>query len=181
MNVSIFGRLTRDPEVKTSPTGVTYTNITVATQLPIKDPNGGGRKSLFVGVTAFGKQGEAVAQYFRKGSRIVVDGNINDVNIGQGQNGQSYLNFYVNMSNFHIVDTKTETEAQGAAHPAAAPGYGAPPSPGYAAQPPAAPTAPQGYAAQPPAPPTAPGYGAPRANAAAPWAPPATEYAGAPY
>lgn len=153
MNTTFYGRLTRDPEVKTSQTGTTYTTITVATQLPIKDANGNGRKSLFIGVTAFGKQGEAVAQYFKKGSRIVVDGIVNDVAIGHGQNGGEYLNFYVNMSNFHIVDTKTETEAIGGAAPASAPATQppntVPPQGSYPAQPPT----------NPPAPPAAPGYG----------------------
>lgn len=112
MNTSFYGRLTRDPEVKTSQKGTQYTTITVATNLPIKDPNGSGRKSLFIFCTAFGAQGESIAKFFRKGNRIVVDGIVNDINIGHGQNGGEYLNINVNLTNFHIVETQSENEGQ---------------------------------------------------------------------
>jgi single-strand DNA-binding protein len=130
MNTSFYGRLVRDPEVRTSQSGVTYTTLTVATQLPIKDPNGAGRKSLFISCTAFGKQGEAVAQYFKKGDRIVVDGIVNDINISHGQNGGEYLNINVNLNNFHIVETKSENNG-GQGQPPQANANVTPPQPNY--------------------------------------------------
>ncbi|MBO6179420.1 MAG: single-stranded DNA-binding protein [Selenomonadaceae bacterium] len=148
MNTSFYGRLTKDPEVKTSQSGVLYTFFTVATQLPIKDPSGAGRKSLFISCTAFGKQGESVAQYFRKGNRIVVDGIVNDINISHGQNGGEYLNINVNLTNFHIVETKAENEGQNGNFTQQSPqqqppqqNYGQPPQQNYGQSPMATPNA----------------------------------------
>ena len=76
MNTSFYGRLTRDPEIRTPQNGGNpYTTITVATQVRSKDKDGK-NKSVFVDAVAFGKSGEILAQYFHKGSRIVVHGEI---------------------------------------------------------------------------------------------------------
>ena len=168
MNTSFYGRLTRDPEVKTSANNTQYTYFTVATQMPVKNTGDNGYKSLFISCTAFGKQGQSIAQYFRKGSRIVVDGTMNDINIGHGQNGGEYLNINVNVNNFNIVDTREESGAQSQAQPQQSPQQPPqqPPQQGYT------------YQQQPPQQPpqtAAPPWGAP------PPAPPATTYANAPY
>nr|DAO21597.1 MAG TPA: Single stranded DNA binding protein [Caudoviricetes sp.] len=168
MNTSFYGRLTRDPEIKTPQHGGNpYTSITVATQVRSKDTNGK-NKSVFVNATAFGKSGEILAQYFHKGSRIVVHGEVNDISAWIGnQDGQAHSSVNINITGFDFVDTKAENAQQGQQ----APTYG---NAGYAAQPPA-PTQPaaQPYAAptQPPAS-TATGYTMPPAYPAPP-APPA--------
>mgnify|MGYP000865485587 FL=1 len=68
MNVSFFGRLTRDAEIKTGKSGANFTAFTVATNVRAKG-NDGKAKAVFVDVTAFGKTGETICQYFHKGSR----------------------------------------------------------------------------------------------------------------
>ena len=79
MNVSFFGRLTKAPEVKTNQTGTSYTAFTVATQVQAKGKDGKA-KTLFIDVSAFGKQGDTIVKYFGKGSRIVIHGDIFDAN-----------------------------------------------------------------------------------------------------
>ena len=149
MNVSFFGRLTKVPEVKTNQAGTTYTAFTVATQVQAKGQDGKA-KSIFIDVSAFGKQGENIVKYFTKGSRIVIHGDIFDARAWVGNNdGQPHIGVNVTMNGFDFVDTQAESAARQQGAPQQAP----PP-------PPAA----TGYAPQIPP---------PMQTGAAPWAPPA--------
>ena len=89
MQVSFFGRLTRDAEVKTTKAGTEYTQFAVAVNLPNKE-------ALFVDVSAWGRQGETIQRNFRKGSRIVVYGELR-------------ASVRVSLNGFDFVDTKAET------------------------------------------------------------------------
>ncbi len=183
MNVSFFGRLTKAPEVKTNQAGTSYTTFTVATQVQSKGQDGKA-KTLFIDVSAFGKQGDTIIKYFGKGSRIVIHGDIFDANAWVGKNdGQPHAGITVTMSGFDFVDTQAESAArqQGAA-PAQAPPPQVPPAQvvpaGYAPQIPppmqtgAVPWAPPAYGGQPQ---QRLAYGAPAQPA------PAQNYAAAPY
>lgn len=150
MNVSFFGRLTKAPEVKTNQTGTSYTTFTIATQVQAKGQDGKA-KTLFVDVSAFGKQGDTIVKYFGKGSRIVIHGDIFDANAWVGKNdGQPHVGVNVTMSGFDFVDTQAESAARQQSAPM---------------QPQPLQQAPQtGYAPQIPP---------PMQTGAAPWAPPA--------
>lgn len=182
MNVSFFGRLTRDPEQKTSQDGrTTYTLFSVATTVRAKGEDNK-NKSIFVNVTAFGNASNVITQYFHKGSRIVVHGEINDISIWTGQqDGQAHASTNVNMTGFDFVDTQAESgnqqQQQGYGNAApygnAVPNNNRPPANnGYTApnnnRPPAAPN----YGAPNNAPPNygnpSGGYGAPNTGYAAP-------------
>lgn len=125
MNTSFYGRLTRDPEIRTPQNGGNpYTTITVATQVRNKDRDGK-NKSIFIDAIAFGKSGEILAQYFHKGSRIVVHGEINDIGAWIGnRDGQAHASVSINVTGFDFIDTKAETGQQG--QPPAHTGYAAP-------------------------------------------------------
>lgn len=68
----ISGNLTREPEMKFSQAGKAYTKFTVAVQRPFDRD-----KSDFFNCTAFGKQAENIAQYCDKGSKVLVEGQVN--------------------------------------------------------------------------------------------------------
>jgi len=73
----IFGNLTRDPELRSLPSGNPVVNFSVATNRVWKDANGAKQESAdFHNVVAFGKQAELIAQYLRKGSSAFVEGRI---------------------------------------------------------------------------------------------------------
>lgn len=173
MNVSFFGRLTKNPEVKTNQTGTTYTAFTIAMQVQAKGQDGKS-KTLFIDVSAFGKQGENIVKYFTKGSRIVIHGDIFDARAWVGNNdGQPHIGVNVTMNGFDFVDTQAESAARQQGAPQQAP----PPPPaaaGYAPQIPApmqtgvAPWAPPAYGA-PQIPPPIPPQQAPQAYAAGPY------------
>ncbi len=71
----LFGNLTRDPELKSLPSGIQVASFSVATNRVWKDKAGAKQEaSDFHNIVVFGKQAELVAQYLKKGSSIFVEG-----------------------------------------------------------------------------------------------------------
>lgn len=73
--VVLVGNLTRDPEKRTTPQGVSVTAFTVATQKRFKNADGG-YDADFINCVAWRATADFVAQYFVKGSRIGVAGSL---------------------------------------------------------------------------------------------------------
>ena len=69
--VILMGRLTRDPEVRTTTTGKTITSFSIAV-----DRGGQDDQADFFDVTAWEKLGELVSQYLSKGRRCLVQGRL---------------------------------------------------------------------------------------------------------
>ncbi|MFH1473057.1 MAG: single-stranded DNA-binding protein [bacterium] len=71
----IIGNLTRDPELKSLPSGVQVASFGVATNRVWKNKEGVKQESVeFHNIVVFGRQAETTAQYMRKGSSILVEG-----------------------------------------------------------------------------------------------------------
>ncbi|MDE7303706.1 MAG: single-stranded DNA-binding protein [Oscillospiraceae bacterium] len=73
--VIIMGRLTADPELRQTPTGVSTCQITVAVERNYA-PQGGERQSDFITVVAWRQTAEFISRYFAKGRMICVEGNL---------------------------------------------------------------------------------------------------------
>ena len=71
----LVGRLTKDPELKSTTGGKSVLNFTVAITRRYKDANGD-RQSDFINCVAFGQSAEFISNYFKKGNMISVDGTI---------------------------------------------------------------------------------------------------------
>lgn len=73
----VFGNLTRDPELKSLPSGSSVTTFSVATNRVWNDRDGKRQETAeFHNIVVFGKQAETVAQYLRKGSSALIEGRI---------------------------------------------------------------------------------------------------------
>jgi single-strand DNA-binding protein len=71
----IIGNLTRDPEVRTTPTGQTVASFSVATNLVWTDQSGQKQeRAEFHNVVAWRKLGEICGQYLKKGSKVYIEG-----------------------------------------------------------------------------------------------------------
>jgi len=71
----LIGNLTRDPELRSLPSGIQVATLGLATNRVWKDKNGAKQESTdFHNIVVFGKQAETAAQYLRKGSSIMVEG-----------------------------------------------------------------------------------------------------------
>lgn len=71
----IIGNLTRDPELKSLPSGIQVCTMSVATNRVWKDKNGAKQESVdFHNVVVFARQAETAAQFLRKGASVMVEG-----------------------------------------------------------------------------------------------------------
>ncbi|MEK7227346.1 MAG: single-stranded DNA-binding protein [Patescibacteria group bacterium] len=71
----LIGNLTRDPELRSLPSGVQVATLGVATNRVWKDKNGQKKEDTqFHNVVVFGRQAETTAQYLRKGASVLVEG-----------------------------------------------------------------------------------------------------------
>lgn len=85
-NVSLVGRLTKDPELRTVSTGNTTCNFTVAVSRQFTNANGE-RETDFINCVIWGKQADNLAKYCTKGSLVGVTGRIQTRNY-DGQDGK---------------------------------------------------------------------------------------------
>lgn len=73
----IYGNLTRDPELKALPSGISVCSFSVATNRVWKDKNGAKQESAdYHNIVAFGKQAETINQYLKKGAGVYIEGRI---------------------------------------------------------------------------------------------------------
>ena len=75
--VQICGRLTKEPELRTTTSGTKVLSIGVATNRTYKDKEGKKvEETEFHNVTAFGRTAEVIEQYFNKGDEIYIVGRL---------------------------------------------------------------------------------------------------------
>jgi single-strand DNA-binding protein len=75
--VVLIGNLTRDPELRSLPSGSSVCNFRIACNSTRRDAEGDFQeKPNFFDVTAFGALGESVGRYTRKGRRVAIDGRL---------------------------------------------------------------------------------------------------------
>src|SRR3989338_2861571 len=73
----IIGNLTRDPEIRTTPTGKTVASFSVATNLIWTDQSGQKHdKAEFHNIVAWARLAEICGQYLKKGSKIYLEGRL---------------------------------------------------------------------------------------------------------
>lgn len=89
---TILGRLTRDPELKTTPTGKSVCTVGVATGRTWVDQAGNKQeKTEFHNVVMWGKLGEIAGKYLAKGRRVYIEGRLETRNwVGQQDNVKHY-------------------------------------------------------------------------------------------
>jgi single-strand DNA-binding protein len=75
--VVLVGRLTRDPELRSLPSGTSVSSLRVACNGSRKDADGTySERPNYFDVSVFGASAESVDRYMRKGSRIAIDGHL---------------------------------------------------------------------------------------------------------
>ena len=80
--VIAMGRLTRDPDLRTIPSGTPVCDFGLA----MDSGWGDNKKTCFIDVTVWGKQAEFVSKYFKKGDGIHLEGRL-DFNTWEDKNG----------------------------------------------------------------------------------------------
>ena len=75
-HITIMGRLTRDPELRRTGSGIAVASFTVAVDRDFGGRDGGERETDFIDCVAWRQTGEFVSKYFTKGRMIVVSGRL---------------------------------------------------------------------------------------------------------
>lgn len=74
---TIIGRLTRDPELRTTPNGQNVATVGIATNRTWKDQQGMKQEQVeFHNIVAWGKLAEIMSQYLAKGRRVFIEGRL---------------------------------------------------------------------------------------------------------
>jgi single-strand DNA-binding protein len=75
--VYLYGNLTRDPEMKSLPSGSKVTQFSLATNRVYKDQSGARQEQAeYHNIVVFGRQAETSAQYLKKGQGVLIEGRI---------------------------------------------------------------------------------------------------------
>ena len=105
--VVLTGRLTSDPELKTTPSGVSVTSFSIAVNRNYKA--GEEQETDFINIVAWRQKAEFISKYFKKGSMIGIEGSIQTRKY-QDSNGNNRTAFEVVVNNAQFVESKRNDE-----------------------------------------------------------------------
>ena len=106
-SVCLMGRLTADPELKTTPSGVSVCNFRLAVDRTYQ-PKDQEKQADFIGVVAWRGTAEFVSRYFRKGQLVAVQGSIQTRQYTD-KDGNKRTSFDVVADNVFFAEKKAES------------------------------------------------------------------------
>lgn len=119
--VALMGRLTYDPELKSTPSGVSVIRFQVACDRNYQK-SGEDRQADFIDCVAWRQTAEFISRYFRKGSMIAVEGSIQTSNYTD-KDGNKRKQVEVVANNVSFCGSKAETGSERSEYAQAAPSY----------------------------------------------------------
>lgn len=108
-NVSLTGRLTRDPELRVSQSNVEICNFTLAVNRNFTDRNGE-RQADFINCVAFKKQAELIKQYVFKGHLFGVEGRLQSRSYDD-KDGKRVFVTEVVVRDIHFLEPKNSNQS----------------------------------------------------------------------
>lgn len=113
--VVLTGRLTADPELKTTPSGVSVTTFSIAVSRRYKA--GEETQADFINIVAWRQTAEFITKYFNKGSMIGIEGSIQTRRYVD-KDGKNRTVFEVIANNVQFVESKRDSSAGAGEAPA---------------------------------------------------------------
>lgn len=113
--VCLMGRLTFNPELKSTPSGVSVTHLQVAVDRSYQ-PKGEERKADFIDVTAWRQTAEFINRYFHKGDMIAIEGSLHTENYTD-RDGTKRKSVTVVANNVSFCGSKNEQAGKNNAAP----------------------------------------------------------------
>ena len=110
-HITIMGRLTRDPELRRTGTGIAVASFTVAVDRDFADKQSGEKETDFIDCVAWRKTGEFVQKYFAKGSMIVVSGRL-QIRSWTDKDGNKRRTAEIVADNVYFGDSKNDNGNQ---------------------------------------------------------------------
>ena len=122
--LTIAGNLGRDPEMRYTPSGQAVTNFSVATNRQYTNSNGERvKETVWVRVSAWGRQAETCNQYLRSGSKVLIEGRLTpDRDTGgprvwAGQDGQPRASYEMTADRVVFMDSRGDSDYGGDSGP----------------------------------------------------------------
>ena len=115
--VVLTGRLTADPELKTTQSGISVTSFSIAVNRRFTR-SGEEQQTDFINIVAWRQSAEFVAKYFKKGNLIGIEGSIQTRKYTD-KNGNNRTAFEVVANNVQFVESKRDSAPQDNTAPAA--------------------------------------------------------------
>ena len=113
--VVLTGRLTADPELKTTASGISVTTFSIAVNRRYRA--GEETETDFINIVAWRQSAEFVAKYFKKGNLIGIEGSIQTRRY-QDKNGNNRTAFEVVANNVQFVESKRDSAPMDGGEPA---------------------------------------------------------------
>ena len=108
--VIMIGNLTRDIELKYLPSGSAVANGAIATSHKYKMQSGEQKEEVcFIDFSVFGKQGEVLNQYVRKGSKVMLEGRLILEQWNDQATGAKRSRHTLRVENFKFLDSKADS------------------------------------------------------------------------
>jgi single-strand DNA-binding protein len=102
--VILMGNLTRDPESRTTPSGQSVTNFSLAVNRTWKGADGQQNEDVsYIDCVAWGKTGEIITQYLGKGRAILVSGRLDQRSWEDKESGGKRSKIEVIVEDFNFV------------------------------------------------------------------------------
>ena len=109
-HITIMGRLTRDPELRRTGSGVAVTSFTLAVDRDFSPRDGGERETDFIDCVAWRQTGEFVSKYFAKGRMAVVSGRL-QIRSWNDKDGNKRRTAEVVADNCYFGDSKRDGDS----------------------------------------------------------------------
>ena len=122
-HITIIGRLTRDPELRRTGSGIAVASFTLAVDRDFGGRDGGERETDFIDCVAWRQTGEFVSKYFTKGRMAVVSGRL-QIRNWTDKDGNKRRSAEVVADNVYFGDSRRDGEVGGSYSAPAAPSYG---------------------------------------------------------
>ena len=116
-HITIMGRLTRDPELRRTGSGIAVASFTLAVDRDFAPRDGGERETDFIDCVAWRQTGEFVSKYFTKGRMAVVSGRL-QIRSWTDKDGNKRRTAEVVADNVYFGDSRRDGDTAG--------GYSAP-------------------------------------------------------
>ena len=123
--VILGGRLTADPELKTTSSGISVVTFSIAVNRRFSKDSAQQNETDFFNVTAWRQTAEFVSRYFRKGSSICVSGSIQNRN-WTDQQGQKHYRTDIVADEVMFVDSRSDSSVPADSFGGAAPAFSSP-------------------------------------------------------
>lgn len=109
-NVNLIGRITKDPELRTTSNNNCYVGFTIAVDRQVRDAQGQ-RQADFISCVAWNNQADFISRYVKKGNLLAVTGSIQTRSY-QAQNGETKVVTEIIVNTVNNLTPREQTQPQ---------------------------------------------------------------------